>query len=289
MKLIDLMKPDVVRFDPRRSSPKRPSIRRARAWAFTLIELLVVIAIISILAALLLPALSRAKEKANGIVCMSNLKQLNLAWQMYPDNHNGFVPPNNQWGMDNNGQKGYGWVDGMMSLGPSPDNTNTALLLASALGPYTQNVGIYKCPSDRSMMKLAGVSYPRVRSVSMNCYILGSGHDDDFLKQDHYIYRKMTDFNVPSPSLTWVFIDEREDSINDGFFGLWPESDVVIDCPASYHNGAGGLSFVDGHAEIHKWRDAAVLRPIIKGEIYHTGSPAPTNMRWLRERMTAKK
>ena len=123
----------------------------------------------------------------------------------------------------------------------------------------------------------------------MNGYILGSGRDDDFLKQDYYIYKKLTDITVPPPASVWVFIDEREDSINDGFFGLWPNSDTVIDCPASYHNGSGGLSFADGHAEIHKWRDEAVLRPVIKGSAYRSGTLAPTDMLWLRQRTTAKR
>ncbi len=258
---------------------------RAGPRGFTLIELLVVVAIIAILAAMLLPVLSKAKVRAQGIYCMNHLKQLTLAWILYADDHNGTLPPNNQWGVNAAGQKGYGWVDGMMDYNASNrDNTNTVLLMKSVLGPYTKSPAIYKCPADQSVVEGLG---PRVRSVAMNSYVVGAGNEG-FNKPDYYSYKKLSDIIRPPPVNLWVILDEREDSINDGFFGMLNDN-VVNDCPASYHGGAGGLTFADGHAEIHKWRDAATLKPVNRGGTYSRGGSAPNDMGWLWERTTARK
>jgi prepilin-type N-terminal cleavage/methylation domain-containing protein len=264
-----------------------PSFSRGirRSCGFTLIELLVVIAIIAILAAMLLPALSKAKVKAQAISCMNNQKQLTLAWIMYADDNQDRVPPN----VSGSGSKG-GWVDGWLDFNANTrDNTNTINLLNAKIGPYTKSIGIYKCPADIFNCIMAGASVPRVRSVAMNSYI-GVLDADYGTRQipPCYTYKKLSDIRRPPPSNLWVFVDEHPDSINDGWLtDSWPGGGGWGDLPASYHAAACGLGFADGHAEIHKWRDKATVEPVTKQTKARQGGSAPNDTQWFLERSTA--
>lgn len=256
---------------------------------FTLIELLVVIAIIAILAGLLLPALIRAKMKGQGIYCMNNLKQLQVAWILYTDDHQGRLPPNVGGAYGN-------WVGGSMELGTVPvgaDSTNTVLLVdrvKSVMGPYVQNPNVFRCPADKSRVIVGrnGV-HPRVRSMSMNNWMNGSDLDAPAF----IIFRRTADIIKPAPSNAFVFIDEHEDSINDAMFGVdmrgFGAALTVIDWPAHYHSHAGGVSFADGHSEIHKWRDPRTRKRVTGRDLGREPSPNNPDFAWLQERATSRK
>jgi prepilin-type N-terminal cleavage/methylation domain-containing protein len=235
-----------------------------RLFAFTLIELLVVIAIIAILAAMLLPALAKAKQKAQGIQCINNLKQLQLGWLVYSSDFGERICPTG--GEDVTAQSltdplitNGNWVHGRMDL-PGEPSTDPALIRAGALFPYAKNVSVYKCPADtKTQLNAAGIKTPTTRSLSMNAW-MNPLTLDNFGGGVARIFRKQSD--IVSAVNTWVTLDESPGSINDGWFVCDPfgNPNVWVDIPASYHNNCGGISFADGHAQIKKWTDAAVLQ-----------------------------
>jgi prepilin-type N-terminal cleavage/methylation domain-containing protein len=236
-----------------------PNVRRqsrASRRGFTLIELLVVIAIIAILAAMLLPALNKAKLKAQGVYCMNNEKQLLLCWMLYSSDFNDRLVPNVGFAQPTTVYNPNGtWVyDNVSSL---PDETNATLLTESLLGPYTKNAGIYRCPADPGNP----VGTPRVRSVSMNNYMAGVG--GNIFSNNFALYHRLA--NITQPDSRFVFLDERAATIDDGYFEVLMtatySSIEVNNLPANYHGLAGGLSFADGHAIVHKWTTPLVQTP----------------------------
>ncbi|HEX4263768.1 MAG TPA: prepilin-type N-terminal cleavage/methylation domain-containing protein [Verrucomicrobiae bacterium] len=262
-----------------------------RRKGFTLIELLVVIAIIAILAAMLLPALAKAKLKAQGISCVNNLKQLQLAVIMYASDNQESFPENPGAGTSLNA-----WAAGVMtwdnSIQPNLQNTNTSLLASAELGAYVaRNPGVYKCPAD----VVLGALGPRVRSTSMNGFV---GDVNDIANHisgqtpGWKRFLKTSDVTTMGTANLWVLLDECPDSINDGFFSVRMQPNATAkwtDVPASTHNGAGGFSFADGHAEIKKWFDSNTKAPVRRlspcpdNEMY-----SPDDVNWMQQRTSTK-
>jgi prepilin-type N-terminal cleavage/methylation domain-containing protein/prepilin-type processing-associated H-X9-DG protein len=284
----------------------KTKLQQNQKEGFTLIELLVVIAIIAILAGMILPALGKAKAKAQGITCMNNHKQLTMAWKLYADDNNDtvcFAYASNEQSQPANYTLGKSFIGGAMNFsGSNPANYEiTNNITRSPLHQYAKAPTIWKCPADKSTVLVSSGrqsgARPRIRSMSINNFV--GGQTDDYVNVDSgwyvgsvKLYTKTS--SMRRPSSTWVILDEREDSINDSVFIVDMsniadpnyDSFTIVDYPAAYHGNAGGFSFADGHSEIKGWKDTRTAPQLKKGEFLQFSQPSPNNpdVRWMRER-----
>jgi prepilin-type N-terminal cleavage/methylation domain-containing protein len=297
--------------------------------AFTLIELLVVIAIIAILAAMLLPALAKSKSKAQGIACMNNLRQLTMGWLSYALDNGEQVPFSDSANPDGDYSNPYAvsptdrytWVTGWMDFkAANPCNWDvTCNFPKSPLWTYYgKSAAIFKCPADPSTVvpstgPFKGMRTPRIRSVTMSSWfggfaglqnntVLGVSNPNNspgLWSPPWRLYLKLSDLSNPGPSMTHVLWDEREDTISTGNFWIdmtgFSDNPGAVqfnwDYPGAYHNRAGGLSFADGHTEIHRWVDQRTMPPL-QAASWGTGvinrSPNNPDLIWLQNHATRK-
>jgi prepilin-type N-terminal cleavage/methylation domain-containing protein/prepilin-type processing-associated H-X9-DG protein len=283
--------------------------KRIRRSAFTLIEVLVVIAVIAIIAALLMPALSKARERGLAMVCLNNTKQLALGVQLYTDDHDGQLPYNmGMSGQPSSFRTNVNWVNNVMTWDLSSDNTNVATIRQAGLGPYVSgSPAVYRCPSDHdlSAVQVAAGWDGRIRSYSLNALVGNAGpYSATGVNVNDPHYKQFFKYSqITRPSEIFTFLDEHPDSIDDGYFvnkeaaaapsgyssSITTASLEWTDLPGSYHNRSAAFSFADGHSSLHRWQGRSTIRSSVASASYlpvSIDSQDATDFQWVMDHMS---
>ena len=264
--------------------------QRASA-GFTLVELLVVIAVIAILAALLLPALARAKVSAKRVGCINNQRQLAQVWVIYASDNNDWLPANGEFYPANTTTRL--WVQGAFAYTEAATNVSYILDSRYALfANYLKTTRVYVCPTDRSVVTIGTQSFPKLRSYSLNAYLgwADASSWDTRLASGYKIFQKHSQLVAQMPAGVFTFIDVQPDSICWPFFGVQMTQDSFFNFPNSSHNRGGVLSFADGHVDYHRWRDQRTITAYSADYHKHNdSSPNNPDLVWLRDRTTVRK
>jgi hypothetical protein len=257
------------------------------ASAFTFIELLIILGVICLLACVLGAGTSMNRSSSNSFQCLDNHRQLTAGWKMYSDDNGGRLVYNHN--ITGGGGGNQCWVAGVLDfVNGRADNTNTLMLVrhdiypnGAFLGPYVKSASIFKCPADKSFVTIAGQKVPRVRSISMNNFF-GEGASTFESPSSYTVYTKAS--QIKSPAALYLFVDEHEQSINDGAFLANPAMAYqMVDFPASRHDSAGVFSFVDSHTEIHKWTDIRTMPPTSQSISLNVNIPGDEDITWLQQ------